>query len=100
MLTEDQKTTFRKAVDFWNGDESGTLGCPLIVNNDEVVTTREGLGHYVQARASAGEQAETPWGVLYIWRNVQAAKGLRRGTQCLMDFGEARAVYFDGEVPA
>ena len=36
-------------------------------------------------------------GVVFKWDNIQARKGAQRGTLYVMDFGDARAAYFDGE---
>jgi hypothetical protein len=98
MLTEEQKTDFRKAVDFWNGDKSGTLDCPLVSDNDDVAETQDTIDDFERSQGSAHPTA-TPWGDLCVWEGVQVAKGLRRGTSWVMDFGVARAAYFNGELP-
>jgi hypothetical protein len=95
MLTTEQKETFRKAVDFLNGDKSGTLECPLVDNNDDVVTTSDTVDDF---KKHAGlVEKETAFGKLFVAENHQAGKGLRRGDLFVMDFGDARAAYFTGE---
>ena len=94
MLTEEQKEIFRKAVDFWSGDKSGTLECPLVDSNDDVVSSQECVEDF--KKHAAFVEKETAFGTLLVAQNHQVAKGRRRGDAFVMDFGTARASFFTG----
>ena len=95
MLNETEKNTFRKAVDFQNGDKSGTLDCPYIDSVDDVVSTQDDLASF--QKKAALREIKTDFGTLFVAEGVQAAPGKRRGDLFVMDFGHGRAAYFTGE---
>ena len=96
MLTEQNRIDFTKATTFWNcGDAENDIA--VIAEPDQVVETSETVDDFKATRGEPKETSTTPFGVVLIWRNQQRAKGLRRGDLFVMDFGEARGAYFDGE---
>jgi len=62
---------------------------PVTITQDEVTA--------FSAKWGKPETDESPVGVLYVWEKVQRAKGRARGTLHVMDFGDERFAYFDGE---
>ena len=106
MLTQEQRDTFRLAVALDNagGDESIADIDDIVGSDSRVVETAETMDDFFKARGRTvnrkGEDrgwCETVKGRFYRWDNVQARPGCRRGTLYVMDFGDARAAYFDGE---
>lgn len=111
MLTQQQRDTFRLALASLNCytiKKVEDLDIDDMISDDQVVETRESLDDFFSAHGRKlnrkGERPEKPLeqnqtlvGVVYQWTDVQAKKGARRGTLYVMDFGDARAVYFDGE---
>ena len=63
--------------------------CPVASTRDEVAV--------FCARWGKPETDESPVGTLYVWEKVQTLKGRMRGTLHVMDFGDERFAYFDGE---
>jgi len=94
MLTETQRTQFRQAVDFWNGDKDGILEMPIIDSNDAVVETIESITDFVKNLSYQNRYEEkTKYGELVVFEKAQAQKGQTRSTVLIMDFGSARAAY-------
>lgn len=103
MLTDEQIENFCKATAVYNcGDlEAYEDVEDRVCEPDDVARTRdtvqgfkEGLGN-----GEPDEIVKTPAGDLLVWYNLQLAKGCCRGDLFVMDFGDARAAYFDGETP-
>lgn len=63
---------------------------------ERVVETAETVEHFIAARGKPQIEA-TEHGTLYMWLDVQQAKGLARGDLSVMDFGEFRFAHFTGE---
>lgn len=111
MLTQKQRDTFRLAL--------ASLNCYTVKNvedldiddmltDEQVIETRDTVENFFEARgwrndrngnrpAVALELNKTLLGDVYKWDDQQSRKGARRGTLYVMDFGDARASYFDGE---
>lgn len=112
MLTQDQRDTFRLALAAWS-NTSATDRTDLDISDvchrdGDVVETRDTIENFFEANgrrlsrqgqrpATPYEQESTILGDVFVWRDRQARKGCRRGTLWVMDFGDARAAYFDGE---
>lgn len=100
MLNEKQINDFCKATAQYNsGDFEDEFG--YVCEPDEVAQTRntvqdfkEGLGN-----GEPDEILKTPAGELLVWYDRQSAKGCKKGDLFVMDYGESRAAYFDGETP-
>jgi hypothetical protein len=111
MLTKKDRDTFRLALASLNCytiTDVSKLDIDDMITDEQIVETAETVEHYFEARGRRlnrkGERPETPYeknttllGDVYKWDDVQSRKGARRGTLYLMDLGNARAVYFDGE---
>lgn len=111
MLTQEQRDTFRLALAALNNysiKDVAELDIDDMLNDDQVVATRDTVENFFEAQGRRlnrrGERPETPYelntticGEMIKWEDVQARKGARRGTLYVMDFGTARAAYFDGE---
>lgn len=110
MLTQDQRDTFRKAAASWNccGDADVDID-DMVTADEKVVETRDTVEDFFSKNGRRlkrdGSRPETPfeleqtaYGPIYVWSDVQSRPGKRRGTLLVMDFGDARAAYFDGEV--
>ena len=112
MLTQIQRNTFRLALASVNNYSTKTmdeLDIDDMLTDEQVVETAETIEHFFKAHGRRfnrrGERPEPPFekhttllGDIYKWDDVQARKGARRGTVYVMDFGDARACFFDGEV--
>lgn len=100
MLDEKQIIDFCNATSQYNSHEFGDE-TSWICEPDEVALTRDTLENFKDglAHGEPDEILETPVGELFIWFNRQSAKGCQRGDLFVMDFGDARAAYFTGEVP-
>ncbi len=110
MLTQQQRDTFRLALASLNCytiKKVEDLDIDDMLTDDQVVETRETLDDFFSAHGRKlnrkGERPEKPLeqnqtlvGIVYRWDDVQPHKGARRGTLYVMDFGDARAAYFDG----
>jgi hypothetical protein len=113
MLKKEQRDIFRLALSALNNfgaKEAAELDIDDMLADDQVVATQDTVENFFDTRGRRlnrrGERPEKPYelhtticGNIYKWEGVQAAKGLRRGTLYVMDFGDARACYFDGEAP-
>lgn len=100
MLTDKQITDFCKATAQYNsGDFNDEYG--YVCEPDEVAMTRDTVQGFKDGLGNGepDEILKTPAGELLIWFNLQSAKGCRRGDLFVIDYGDARAAYFDGEVP-
>jgi hypothetical protein len=64
---------------------------------DEVVTTAETLENFICSKGKPHETIETQAGNLHIWHNQQSRPGCVRGDLFLLDVGNVRLSYFDGE---
>lgn len=110
MLTQEQRDTFRKAAASWNQCGSSEVDIDDVISSDaRVVETRDTLENFFDAKGRRlkrdgsrpdipFEQEETAFGTIFVWRDAQSRKGARRGMLIVMDFGDARAAYFDGEI--
>ena len=101
MLNQNEKIAFCKALAFINtGSEelAEEFDCYGICDSvGAVVETADALDHFRAGPAAGGKTAheETPFGKVYVWKGVQPeGKGQRRGDLYVMDFGTARATYF------
>lgn len=109
MLTQEQRDTFRRAVSSYIACGRADIGIDDVISSDDgVAETRDTIEDFFSANgrrlardgsrpAVPRELNTTDYGDLYIWDDVQARKGARRGTVYVMDFGDCRAAYFDGE---
>jgi len=111
MLTDEQKTQFMMALAAHNSDADlkeevniDDSHCPDIEQVVDCSDTIDAFfveqGTYRKrdgTRSRKLHQNDTCYGTIYEWRDVQARKGLRRGNLYVMDFGDRRAAYFDGE---
>ncbi len=111
MLTQEQRDQFRLALSSWNNYSAKTveeLDIDDMIGDDQIVETRETVEDFFNAGGRKlnrqGQRPETPYelnktivGDLYVWEDQQSRKGARRGTLYVMDLGDARACYFDGE---
>ena len=111
MLTQQQRDTFRLALaslNCYSVEKVEDLDIDDMLTDEQVVETRDTIEDFFSANGRKlnrkGERPETPYeqnqtllGIVFQWDNVQARKGARRGTLYVMDFGDARAAYFDGE---
>lgn len=111
MLTQEQRDQFRLALASWNDYTAKTvedLDIDDMLSDEQVVETRDTIEDFFSAHGRKlnrkGERPEVPYeqeatllGTLYHWENVRSRKGARRGDLYVMDFGDARAAYFDGE---
>lgn len=97
MLTQQQREDFCKATGEWNGNDFN-LDCS-VCEPEDVATTRDSLENFKSGPAKNGKYKtiDTPAGILHIFENFQVRKCARRGNAFVMDFGDARAVYFTGE---
>ena len=93
MITEKD---FCDATSVWNGHEIDELG--WVCEPDDVVWTADTLEHFIEASGPAFEKVNTPPGILYVWENQQSRKGKARGNLFVMDAGDHRWAYFNGEV--
>ena len=110
MLTQEQRDTFRRACASYNASGAADVEIDEVISTDErVVETAETIDQFFESRGRRlkrdGSRPETPFeqqrsafGTLYVWDDQQSRKGARRGTLYVMDFGSARACFFDGEV--
>ena len=80
-----------------------------MIEDEQIVETRDTVENFFDARGwrndRNGERPAVPMelnkticGDVFVWENQQSRKGARRGTLYVMDFCDARATYFDGEV--
>src|SRR6266540_2265209 len=106
MLNQDQRDQFRNALALENccGDETMMNTADVVGSDEKIVATHETMDDFFAARGRTldrkGQDAgwnENKFGRFYRWEGVQQKKGLRRGTLYVMDFGDVRACYFDGE---
>lgn len=111
MLTQEQRDQFRLALAAWNNYSAKTveeLDIDDMIDDERIVETRDTIENFFDARGRRltrnGERPAVPMelnkticGDVYVWENQQSRKGARRGTLYVMDFGDARACYFDGE---
>ena len=111
MLTQEQRDTFRLALaslNCYTVEKVEDLDIDDMLSDEEVVETRDTIDDFFNAQGRKlnrkGERPEVPYeqettllGTVYRWENVQARKGARRGNLYVMDFGDVRATYFDGE---
>ncbi|MDO8729439.1 MAG: hypothetical protein Q7K26_06220 [bacterium] len=111
MLTQDQRNTFRLALASFNAysvKNVEELDINHMLSDDQIVETRETIENFFEAKGRKlnrrSERPEVPFeqettllGIIFKWDDVQARKGARRGTLYVMDFGVARAAFFDGE---
>lgn len=98
MLTTEQKELFARiqaAVEAHDGDLDEVADWEIL-NPEKVVETRESVEDFVRRW---GRPTETLCGehTVYSWKRVQTAPGKARGDLDVVDFGDARAVYFSGE---
>ena len=111
MLTQKQRNTFRLALaslNCYSVEKVEDLDIDDMLTDEQVVETRDIVEDFFSANGRKlnrkGERPEVPYernqtllGIVFQWDNIQARKGAQRGTLYVMDFGDARAAYFDGE---
>ncbi|MFZ6774616.1 hypothetical protein ACO0LB_18080 [Undibacterium sp. SXout7W] len=111
MLTQQQRDQFRLALAALNNysiKRVADLDIDQEITDSQVVETRDTLEDFFSAhgrklghrdgKPNGQELCRTIAGALYKWEAVQSRPGKRRGNLFVMDFGDARACYFDGEV--
>lgn len=106
MITAKQRDAFRlmlAAVNYPSGTIDA-LDVDDVCTDADIVETADTVevflslyGKSVTTRGRAVEQLQAIFGNLFVWDKVQTRKGCRRGTLYVVDFGDVRAVYFDGE---
>ena len=99
MLTQEQRDQFRLTLSAWNNysaENINDLDIDDMIDDDQIVETSETIDDFFKVRGST-KRSQTISGDLYVWYNEQVRKGARRGNLYVMDFGDARACYFDGE---
>ena len=87
---------FCNATSVWNGEYGDEVSWAC--EPEDVIRTAETIDDFKSARSGTPDEYETPKGTLYVWENQQARKGKRRGNVFLLDGGDFRFTYFDGEV--
>ena len=111
MLTQKQRDDFRLALASWNCNSITNvdeLDIDEMITDDQIVETRDTIENFFDARGWRNdrngnrpdvprEKNKTLLGDIFVWENQQSRKGAQRGTLFVMDFGDARACYFDGE---
>ena len=111
MLNQKQRDTFRLALaslNSYSAERVEDLDINSVISDARVVETADTVEDFFKANGRKllkngsrpvvpREQNTTLLGVVYTWDGVQARKGARRGTLYVMDFGTARAAFFDGE---
>jgi len=109
MLTQDQRDTFRKALASYNHLGAADVEIDDMIEDSQIVETAETVDDFFAASgrrldrngnrpAIPRELNKTAFGDVYVWENQQrGGKGARRGTLYVMDLGDVRAAYFDGE---
>ena len=112
MLTQEQRDTFRLALASLNQytiTDPAQLDIDDMLTDEQVVETAETIEDFYAASGRRlnrkGERPEVPYelnktlkGDVFKWDNQQrGGKGARRGALYVMDFGNARAAFFDGE---
>jgi hypothetical protein len=67
---------------------------------DEIVETKETLEDLKRFRGSPSSHlsGKTEFGDVYVFENVQKAKGLRRGDLYVVEYEDKTLCFFDGEV--
>jgi len=112
MLTQQQRDTFRLALaslNCYTVEKVEDLDIDEMLTDEEVVETRDTVDNFFTSNGRKlnrkGERPEVPYeqnqtllGAVFQWDNIQSRKGARRGTLYVMDFGDARATLFTGEV--
>lgn len=100
MLNQKQIEQFRMALaaDNIGGYEEDADLDDAYCSEDEVVQTRDTVDDFTKQWGQPHDSDKYTGGTLMIWNKLQVRKGARRGSLYVMDFGEARASYFDGEV--
>jgi hypothetical protein len=88
---------FCNATSEWNCNQFG-IEEAWACEPENVVETRETISDFVEARGGGYDLYETEVGDLYVWENQQSRLGKRRGNLFLMDAGDIRYTYFDGQV--
>ena len=94
--TEMTNEDFCNATSVWN---SGTYGNEIawVCEPEDVTQTAETVADFVAARSGKADEYATEKGTLYVWENQQSRAGKKRGNLFLMDAGDFRLSYFDGE---
>ena len=111
MLTQQQRDTFRLALASLNAytvKTAAELDIDGVITEEEVVETLDTVEDFFAANGrrltKKGERPAIPFeknrtlvGDVYRWDDIQTRKFARRGSLFVMDFGTARAAFFDGE---
>ena len=112
MLTQEQRNAFRLALAAYNNYSAKSveeLDIDDMLTDDQVVETQDTVENFFETRGRrldrrTGERPAVPYelnktflGDVFVWEDVQARKGARRGNLYVMDFGSCRAAYFTGE---
>lgn len=108
MLTQEQRDQFRMALASYNKCGVADVEIDDMIEDEQVVETRETIEDFFNARGWRNDRNgnrpdvprelnKTAFGEVFVWENQQSRRGARHGTLYVMDMGEARACYFDGE---
>ena len=111
MLTQKNRDDFRLALASLNQfavKKIEDLDMDEMIADESVVETMDTVENFFETNGRKlnrngtrpsipFEQNDTLLGPVFKWDDVQSRKGARRGTLYVMDFGCARAVFFDGE---
>lgn len=101
MLTQTERDTFRLALASnccYSVEDVSDLDISEIIEDDGVVETAETVSDFVnRSDYKSHNLCTTLAGELHEFTGCQRSAGKRRGTLYVMDFGHARAAYFDGE---
>ena len=101
MLTQENRNTFRLALASaccYSVKNVADLDISEIIEDEGVVETAEAVSDFInRSHYKSHNLTNTLVGELHEFTEIQRHKGARRGTLYVMDFGHARACYFDGE---
>ena len=109
MLDQEQRDTFRRALASHNRLGARDVEIDDVCSDGDVVVTAETIENFFAASGRRlkrdgtrpdvpFEKNSTAFGDVFVWQNQQrGGKGARRGTLFVMDFGTARAAFFDGD---
>lgn len=111
MLNQSQRDQFRLALAAESNylvTDVNALDIDEIILDSDIVETRETVEDFFSAngrklsrrdgKPTGEELLKTIVGDLFKWSGVQSRRGKRRGNLFVMDFGDVRACYFDGEI--
>lgn len=95
---------FVKATAYLNHSDAASLCDEELIDNaccaeHDAVTTADTIADIIKAQGEPKrfDCADTPWGRIYSWPNVQSRKGRARGTMYALDAGDYRLGFFSGD---